>query len=97
MRHKLTPGFVKKADLPEKGDRVLYWDTEVRGFGLQITRNGHRSFIVQYRFHGFSQRMATDSVLTLDRRCKARSPGTAMTKRRCPVEFCKALKMVGFT
>jgi integrase len=66
MRHKLTPGFVKKADLPEKGDRVLYWDTEVRGFGLQITRNGHRSFIVQYRFHGFSQRMATDSVLTLD-------------------------------
>jgi integrase len=66
MRHRLTPGFIKKAALPEKGDRVLYWDTELRGFGLQVTKSGHRSFIIQYRFHGFSQRMATDSVLTLD-------------------------------
>jgi integrase len=31
-----------------------------------VTKKGHRSFIVQYRFHGFSQRMATDSVLSLD-------------------------------
>jgi integrase len=66
MRHKLTPGFVKTAALPEKGDRVLYWDTDLRGFGLMVTKAGHRSYVVQYRFQGFSQRMATKSVLSLD-------------------------------
>ncbi|MHC2347760.1 hypothetical protein ACVMIL_008970 [Bradyrhizobium barranii subsp. barranii] len=28
---------------------VIYWDTELKGFGLKITENGHRAWIVEYR------------------------------------------------
>jgi len=55
---KLTPAFVAKAPPPEKGDRVLYFDTELRGFGLCVTATGARSYIVQYRAGRRSHRMA---------------------------------------
>jgi hypothetical protein len=46
MRHKLTPGFVQKAGAPdptgpEPLDRVICWDTDLRGFGLMVTVKGH--------------------------------------------------------
>ncbi len=46
---RLTPGFVYKPPAPEKGDRVIHWDTELRGFGIMVTARGHRSYVVQYR------------------------------------------------
>jgi integrase len=49
MRTKLTPTFVKEAPLPEKGDRVIYWDIRQPGFGLMVTETGARSFVFQYR------------------------------------------------
>ena len=66
MRKKLTPGFVLKAPAPVTGDRIFYWDSDLRGFGLQVTTGGHRSYVVQYRHSGASRRMAIDGVLTLD-------------------------------
>jgi integrase len=66
MRQKLTPAFVLKAPIPPAGDRVFYWDRDLRGFGLQVTTAGHRSFVVQYRHGRTSRRMAIDRVLTLD-------------------------------
>jgi integrase len=66
MRVKLTPGLVLKAALPEKGDRVIYWDTEKKGFGLMVTASGHRSFVYQYRTGGKSRRMHFKEGLTLD-------------------------------
>jgi integrase len=57
MRVKLTPGFIEKASLPTKGDRVFYWDSELRGFGLVVTIAGHKSFVVQYRVGSRSRRM----------------------------------------
>jgi integrase len=57
MRVKLTPGFIAKAPLPETGDRVIYWDSELRGFGLMVTKGDHRSFLVQYRAGRRSHRM----------------------------------------
>ena len=33
-------------------ERFIIWDTKTRGFGLRITPQGTRSFIVAYRFDG---------------------------------------------
>jgi integrase len=57
MRTKLTPGFISKAELPTATDRVIYWDEAMPGFGLVVTRSGHRSFILQYRARHRSRRM----------------------------------------
>jgi hypothetical protein len=54
MRLKLTPAFVSKARPPERGDRVVYWDEALPCFGLMVTANGHKSFVVQYRANGIS-------------------------------------------
>ena len=57
MKVKLTPAFVLKAAPPAKGDRIIYWDEALPCFGLMITKNGHRSFVVQYRANGVSRRL----------------------------------------
>ena len=57
MRVKLTPAFVSKAQPPERGDRAVYWDEALPCFGLIVTANGHRSFVVQYRANGISRRL----------------------------------------
>jgi len=67
MRIKLTPAFVRDASAPQKGDRIIYWDSGLRGFGLMVTRGGHRSYVVQYRHKRRSRRMAIDGVLSLDK------------------------------
>jgi integrase len=57
MRTKLTPGFISKAEPPTATDRVIYWDEAMPGFGLMVTRAGHKSFILQYRASHRSRRM----------------------------------------
>jgi hypothetical protein len=57
MRVKLTPSFVAKAPRPVKGDRCIYWDQGMPGFGLMVTSAGHKSFVVQYRIWRRSCRM----------------------------------------
>jgi integrase len=49
MRTKLTPAFCQKATVQEDAERTIYWDSDLPGFGLLVTKNGHRSFVVQYR------------------------------------------------
>jgi integrase len=66
MRRKLSSAFIAKAPLPEKGDRTIYWDESRPGFGLMVTSNGHRSFVVQYRNErGNSRRMSLKDGLSL--------------------------------
>ena len=57
MKTKLTPAFIQKAQPPEHGDRVIYWDEALPGFGLMVTASGHKSFVVQYRAAGKSRRL----------------------------------------
>jgi integrase len=57
MRTRLTPGFISKAEPPKDTDRTIYWDEAMPGFGLMVTRAGHRSFILQYRASRRSRRM----------------------------------------
>jgi integrase len=66
MRVKLTPAFVAKAPLPEKGDRAICWDLALPGFGLMVTSAGHRTYVVQYRSGRRSRRMHLKDGLSLN-------------------------------
>jgi integrase len=65
MRCKLTPAFAAKATTPPGAKRTTYWDAGMPGFGLMVTANGHRSYVVQYRATGRSKRMHLKGGLTL--------------------------------
>ena len=71
MQVKLTSAFVAKAaavDAEGKPvERVIYWDTETKRFGLMVTANGHRGYVVQYRMGRRSHRMKIDGALSLDK------------------------------
>jgi integrase len=70
MRVKLTPVLVQKAPKSEHGDS-FFWDTALPGFGLKVSANGHRSFVVQYRAKGISRRLTIKAApaggLSLDK------------------------------
>lgn len=48
MAQRLTDSFVKALEAPAKGNRIVY-DADVKGFGVRITANGSRAFILNYR------------------------------------------------
>src|SRR5215471_19078082 len=62
---KLTPGFCLTAAPPTKGDRIVYWDSSIVGFGLAVTNTGHKSWVVTYRAKHQQRRMSLNSILTL--------------------------------
>ena len=65
MRSKLTPAFAAKVRIAPGASRTTYWDASIPGFGLMVTANGHRSYVVQYRAGGRSRRMHLKQGLTL--------------------------------
>jgi integrase len=65
MRAKLTPAFCQKAVAEQGAERSVYWDEDLPGFGLVVTKGGHRSFVVQYRAGRRSRRMKIAGVLGL--------------------------------
>ncbi len=65
MRSKLTPAFAAKVRITPGARRTTYWDASIPGFGLMVTANGHRSYVVQYRAGGRSRRMHLKQGLTL--------------------------------
>src|SRR5262249_44465140 len=86
MRAKLTPAFCTKAAPPVTGDRVIYWDEKDAGFGLVVTINGHRSFLVQYRAGRRSKRMHLKPGLTVsDARKEAKAILGAVAKGGDPL------------
>jgi integrase len=48
-QRKLTDAFAKTATADLGSERTIFWDTEVKRFGLMVTRNGHKSYVLQYR------------------------------------------------
>jgi len=48
---KLTKSIVDKLPLPSTA-YVMYWDEQDRGFGLRVTKNGKKTYIVQSRVNG---------------------------------------------
>jgi integrase len=55
---KLTEKNVGKLQAPAEG-YALYWDTEVKGFGVRVTAAESKSFIFQYRTRGGTPRRLT--------------------------------------
>lgn len=53
---KLTKTVVEQLSVPATGEK-LYWDNELRGFGVRVTALGKRSYIAQGRVHGKSERV----------------------------------------
>ena len=48
---KLSKPVVERLPIPAKG-QALYWDTTLRGFGVRVTAEGKRTYIVQHRVAG---------------------------------------------
>jgi integrase len=65
MKAKLTPAFVKDATAVPGAERTIFWDATMPGFGLMVTAQGAKSYVVQYRASRRSRRMKIDSVLGL--------------------------------
>jgi integrase len=102
MRRDLTPAFVAKPPLPEKGDRVIYWDAQQPGLGLVVTERGHKSWCAQYRNRaGKTRRMAPPAPgnLSLDkaRAWAKRTIGAVMDGRDPLDEERKARAAAGNT
>ena len=57
---RLTDALIKRAAPPASGQSIL-WDSEVKGFGVRITANGARAFIVNYRAGGRERRITIGS------------------------------------
>lgn len=53
---RLTDQIVKKALPPVRG-QAMFWDDEIKGFGLRVTPGGAKSFILDYRADGRQRRI----------------------------------------
>jgi integrase len=62
QQEKLTDSFVRSAK-PPAGERnqVIHYDSEVKGFGVRVTRFGARAFILNYRARGVERRYTIGS------------------------------------
>jgi integrase len=99
-RVKLTAAFVQAAPIVRAGatDRTIYWDETMPSFGLMVTHNGAKSYVVQYRASGQSRRLTLDSRLTLaEARTEARKRlgdvakgGDPLVERRQQIAEAKA-------
>jgi integrase len=59
---KLTDRFVKSAAAPDEGRPYrIYYDHEVKGFGLRVTKGGFRAFVLNYRSRGVERRYTIGS------------------------------------
>ena len=49
---RITKSIIDGVPLPPKGERIMLWDSEIKGFGLRITSTGSRTYILRYRMGG---------------------------------------------
>lgn len=53
---RISKEQVDNTPAPDSGYKI-YWDDTTKGFGLQVTSAGVKSFVIQYRVNGKSRRM----------------------------------------
>ena len=67
---KLDSDFVKSP--PASARRVIYWDAEFPGFGIDVKPSGHKAYVFQYRTKaGKTRRASFPGTLLLDAARKA--------------------------
>ena len=54
---KLTKTRVESLPPPHAG-QALFWDEELKGFGVRVTASGHRTYIAQGRINGKTRRVS---------------------------------------
>lgn len=69
MKKNLTEAFVQKIKAADT--RIDYWDPELKGFGLRVSKNGIKSWCAIYRFDGVQKRFTIGTYPTF-RRADAR-------------------------
>tara|TARA_R110000851_G_scaffold120337_2_gene248665 strand:- start:2038 stop:3240 length:1203 start_codon:yes stop_codon:yes gene_type:complete len=60
---RINDGFVKALQKPDKGNRISF-DSQLSGFGVRITANGHIAFVQNYMFKGRERRITIGSYPT---------------------------------
>lgn len=53
---KLTKSKIAALPFPTDKDQVFYWDDELKGFGVRVTRSGTRSYVVRGSANGKDRR-----------------------------------------
>jgi len=64
---RLTKRVVES--LPAKAERFVVWDSELKGFGVRVSPQGRKTYVVRYRTTGGSDRRlarATLGVMTTE-------------------------------
>ena len=85
MKRDLSPAFVASATAEPKAERSIYWDESLPCFGLQVTRAGHKSFVVQYRVGKRSRRMKIKVLKLGEARKEARAIMGQVARDRDPL------------
>ncbi len=84
---KLTKTVVDAASADPNGGRIYLWDSEIKGFGLQILPSGVKSYVLQYRTADNQTRRMTIG--------KHGSPWTVADARAKADELLTALRKEG--
>jgi len=63
---KLTASTIARLTLPPDRDDKIYFDDDLKGFGVRLRRGGKRSFVVQYAIGGKTRKIPLGSVTELD-------------------------------
>ncbi|MDB5421695.1 MAG: hypothetical protein JWR59_1642, partial [Brevundimonas sp.] len=50
-------------DLPARASRYIVWDADMKGFGVRVSTNGRKAFVVRYRTIGGADRLMVLGVL----------------------------------
>jgi hypothetical protein len=86
MAEKLTGTVARLAAAPTDGKPyVIYYDEQVKGFGLRVAKAGARGFILNYRTRGIERRLTIGSypdwgVATAREEAKRLKPGRSGTR-----------------
>jgi integrase len=62
--HALTDMAIRNVALPERG-QVEIWDSRIAGFGIRVSAQGTKSFVLVYRFQRKSRRLTLGRYPTL--------------------------------
>lgn len=96
---KFTKANIESLKLPQAGQRVILWDSELPGFGMRITQSG-KMYIAQARVNGKSRRVSIGrhGVLTLqEARKEAQKELSSMLGGKDPVIEKKTAEAYGKT